>query len=211
MSESVHAFTSLFDDAVGDGAADGRVRLVWQQLREELVPPRVGTRVHELGVRLEREGLFERAGGYDTVYQGWGVEDDDLYSTLESLGTKQCRFQGSTASAIGHTDELRTRFYQTTRRVSHQVNHVYRYAKLDLMRMNRSLMPQEIRESMYSQIRSRFLQQHEESASRLDFDLGLPPVTIEAPDISRTLGRRPQTRIERRITYSVTWDDLKAE
>jgi len=158
-----------------------------------------------------RREAFERAEGYDTVYQGWGVEDDDLYDTLEFIGLKHRRFDGSAVAAIPHDDAMRTRFHDVSRRVSHQCNQIYRHTKLDLMRMNRSLMPRDLRESMYEQIRSKALQQHQLSSSGLEFDVVLPPIRIDAPDVSRTLGKRPQTRMARRVTYSVTWDDLKAE
>lgn len=161
-------------------------------------------------VICEREAC-QRAGGYDTVYQGWGVEDDDFYSALEFLGVKQRRFEGSTVSPLNHGNVLRTRYYDVDRRISHQCNQIYRLTKLDLMRLNRTLVPLEIRESIYDQVKSRVLRQHEAATSRLEFELILPPVMFDAPDVSNTLGRHPQTRMERRLSYSVNWDDLKAE
>ena len=42
---------------------------------------------------------FERVGGYDEVYRGWGEEDNDLYDVLQFIGLRTTIHAGSTAEA----------------------------------------------------------------------------------------------------------------
>src|SRR5262245_39656126 len=56
---------------------------------------------------------FERIGGYDQIYRGWGDEDLDVYCALEYIGLKRNTFPAGWLYHIPHGDDLR---------VKHQTN-----------------------------------------------------------------------------------------
>lgn len=162
-------------------------------------------------VFLERTA-FERAKGYDTSFQGWGVEDDDLYSTLEFLGYKQRKLDAKLVSEISHTNELRTRFHSTSKFKSHQINEAYRTIKLDLMRLNGNLLPDQMRQSLYDQIRTQILKSTDAGLNAVDVKLSFPTTVFAGPDPIDDLGRRPVTKIQRAFSYQLYWgDSLVAE
>jgi glycosyltransferase involved in cell wall biosynthesis len=98
-------------------------------------------------VRLED---FDRLGGYDEVMEGWSEEDRDLYDCLQVLGVRQEVFPSSLVTHLPHDDWLRTAHYDVKdRRVSRTVNQLYRYIKLDLMRLAEELMGREDRVHLY--------------------------------------------------------------
>lgn len=150
---------------------------------------------------------YERAGGYDTCFQGWGVEDDDLYSTLQFLGYKQRKLNAQLVSEIPHTNELRTRFHSTGKFKSHQINEAYRTIKLDLMRLNGNLLPDQMRQSLYDQIRTQILKGTEEGLNAVDIKLSFPATGFPGPDPIDDQGRRPVTKVQRTISYQLDWGE----
>jgi len=66
---------------------------------------------------------FERIGGYDEVYQGWGDEDKDVYQSLEFAGVRPRTFPVSQVQHLPHDDQARVRFYdQKDRLQSFSIN-----------------------------------------------------------------------------------------
>ena len=79
---------------------------------------------------------FERIGGYDEAYTGWGGEDDDLITFLALHGLSQVGFSAELLNEIPHSDEQRTLFCAIQDRwLQSQINQVYLNAKLDLFRL----------------------------------------------------------------------------
>ena len=151
---------------------------------------------------------FERTKGYDTNFHGWGVEDDDFYSTLEFFGYNLEKLSSKLLSEIDHTNDLRTRFYSTSKFKSHQINECYRVIKLDLMRINGNHVPAAVLEGLYQQIRSEILKTTEAGLNAVDIKLSFPPTTIHGPDPIDETGRRPMTKVRRGFTYQLNWELL---
>ena len=96
---------------------------------------------------------FERAGGYDEVYRGWGEEDNDLYDALQFLGLNQRSLPATLLKHLPHGDDERTRFYPVADRLlGHAVNRVYRIVKWDTARLGRELLTLDMRRALYSKI-----------------------------------------------------------
>jgi N-terminal domain of galactosyltransferase len=127
---------------------------------------------------------FERVGGYDEVYKGWGEEDDDLFDALRFHGVRREWFPGSLASHLPHGDDRRTRFYAIKdRRVSHTVNRIYRIVKWDVAGMWRRALPPEERARLYEEVA-----QHLAASPEEDLQFELRPIAM--PGGGSSLGRR---------------------
>jgi predicted glycosyltransferase involved in capsule biosynthesis len=57
---------------------------------------------------------FDAVGGYDEVFEGWGVEDVDFIERLLIGGLQQAPFPGELLRAIEHGETERTRFHEMT-------------------------------------------------------------------------------------------------
>ncbi len=96
---------------------------------------------------------FERIGGYDEVYQGWGDADLDFYAALETVGIKVDRFPSALLQHVPHDDEARTQFYEIKeRRLSLAINRLYRLVKFDLLRLTGKALPLQERKSLYGTV-----------------------------------------------------------
>jgi glycosyltransferase involved in cell wall biosynthesis len=96
---------------------------------------------------------FDRAGGYDEVYRGWGEEDNDLYDALQFLGLDPRPLPTPLMTHLAHGDDERTRFYPVAdRALGHAVNRVYRVLKWDTARLRRELLTPEMRRAMYDRV-----------------------------------------------------------
>jgi GT2 family glycosyltransferase len=96
---------------------------------------------------------FERVGGYDEVYRGWGEEDNDLYDALQFVGLEPRAIPASLLSHIPHGDAERTRFYSVADRLlGHAVNRVYRILKWDTARIRRELLTLDMRRPLYDKV-----------------------------------------------------------
>ena len=156
-------------------------------------------------VICQREA-FLKVGGYDTVYEGWGGEDDDYYALLEFAGIRGSSVDGSGLSEIPHPDEMRTRFHSDGKIRSHQRNQIYRMAKFDVMRLSRSFMPLELRQQIYTQIKARLAEHNAGDRLNLDIDIILPKSRIDYPMTEEASGQRAFTHIARKLHYSINWD-----
>lgn len=96
---------------------------------------------------------FERVGGYDEVYRGWGEEDNDLYDALGFVGLEQRSLPPALLRHLAHDDDVRTRFYPVADRLlGHAVNRVYRILKWDTARLQRELLNLETRRAIYAKV-----------------------------------------------------------
>ena len=75
--------------------------------------------------------VFEKLGGYDDVYRGWGGEDADLYRRLLAAGLPERNFPSEFLQAIHHDDALRVLHYELKDKRLHSALAIaYRDAKL---------------------------------------------------------------------------------
>lgn len=156
-------------------------------------------------VICEREAYL-KVDGYDTVYQGWGGEDDDFYALLEFAGCKPGGMDGRRLSEIPHNDEARTRFHADNKLKSHQRNQVYKSVKFDVMKLGGGFLPLPLREQMYEQIRSKLESHHKAGKSSLDMNIQLPPTVIRHPRDATGAQHAPVTRMARKLNYTVALD-----
>jgi hypothetical protein len=156
-------------------------------------------------VICERDA-FLKVGCYDTVYEGWGGEDDDFYALLDFAGIRAGSVDGRALSEIPHPDEMRTRFHAEGKKRSHQRNQLYRMAKFDLMRLNRRFMPLALRQQVYAQIKAKLEAQYALGKSEMEVEIVLPKAAIEFPVTEDDGGRRSFTSIGRKLHYAINWD-----
>ncbi len=112
---------------------------------------------HELmGTIFVRRCDFAELGGYDEVFQGWGVEDCELIDRLEAFGRHRDHFDGALTTCIRHDDELRTRHHANRDRyVNGLINGLYRWAKRDLRQQGVAL-ERPMLDQIYAQVRAGF-------------------------------------------------------
>lgn len=157
-------------------------------------------------VICERDA-FLKVGGYDSVYEGWGGEDDDFYALLDFAGMRASSVNGSFLSEIPHPDEMRTKYHAEGKKRSHQRNQLYRMAKFDLMRLSRSYMPRALRQKVYAQIKAKLETQYALGKSEMEVDIVLPKSMIEYPLTEEAAGQWAFTHIGRKLHYSISWDE----
>ncbi|MCZ2343215.1 MAG: polysaccharide pyruvyl transferase family protein [Bacteroidales bacterium] len=113
---------------------------------------------------------FDRVGGYDECYRGYGGEDRDLYQGLEQWKIRPGSFPAGCVAHIAHDDRRRTEHYdlqdiQTTM----MIGRVYRSIKYNLWtRLGRPLSIQD-RERLYNRVALALLTT--QPGNRLDFDI----------------------------------------
>ena len=119
---------------------------------------------------------FARSGGFDVVFRGWGWEELDLYDRLRVLGMTEGGIPGGLIRSIAHSDESRTRFYETKSiAVTYTINRIYSYAKIDWMKLNGTTLDIGQRQTLYNDVTravARLLQTGQETNLQLDFRKG---------------------------------------
>ncbi len=125
---------------------------------------------------------FERVGGYDETYAGWGSEDDDLIMFLLLHGVKQIGFPAALLSEIPHSDEQRTQFHMIKdRMVSHQINRMYFQVKLDLFRLSGTRLGRQEAIALYSGIQSELSTIGDKMGDGRTLNVTLPASLITSP------------------------------
>lgn len=101
---------------------------------------------------FQRE-LFEKVGGHDRVFRGWGEEDEDLLDALRFAGAHLVSFPAELIGHLDHGDDARTRFHETAeRRRTHMTNRLYRAAKWDWARLAGCVPAEPARERLWQQV-----------------------------------------------------------
>lgn len=96
---------------------------------------------------------FNRAGGYDEVYKGWGSEDDDMYAALDFVGSKAQDLSPNLMNHLPHSEESRVQYYDIkNREITKNINGIYRRVKFDIMLAINDFLPRGTRERMYEKI-----------------------------------------------------------
>lgn len=153
---------------------------------------------HELsGLVVCARADFQRIGGYDEVFQGWGTEDRDLYARLERAGCRRRQFSAPGVRALPHDDAQRTRFHAIPDRfVSLRINGMYFQIKHDLCRLSGLIdLPLQDRLSLYAKVRAMVLDRPAE-ACQIDAQLPARCDFMQPPDwrLRRTIRYRFEPR-----------------
>ena len=83
---------------------------------------------------------FERLGGYDETFRGWGGEDADLYRRLAFSGRSEASYPAHFVAPIRHADDERTRFHAVkSRELQALINETYSAMKYQLMTAQKML------------------------------------------------------------------------
>lgn len=75
------------------------------------------------GTFICERSAFERIGGYDEAFSGWGGEDSDMYKRLQAALMVRLGYPGMLVSAISHGDEDRTRYTNIKNILLHHIIH----------------------------------------------------------------------------------------
>ena len=79
------------------------------------------------GVLVVNATDYERSGGYDERFVGWGAEDFDMRCRLYfKLGLPFVEIPCGLASSISHSDESRVRFYPIKEKQASHIDNQYR-------------------------------------------------------------------------------------
>jgi len=117
---------------------------------------------------------FDGAGGYDERIQGWGCEDEELYSRFRLFGMTPATFPASLLGPIQHGDDLRVQFYRIKDwRVSHTVNWLYMRAKLDLMKLSGQHPSPQTLQLLYERVEA-CVRQAQQSGQEASLQIDLP-------------------------------------
>jgi glycosyltransferase involved in cell wall biosynthesis len=111
------------------------------------------------GTFLCERDAFDRIGGFDEVFRGWGGEDDDIYERLVLSGSREGSFPSDFLSAIRHDDRERVAFHAVKDKVGqHFRNRFYRTLKMQAMNFYRIKMelPLEMRQKIHRQVEAAF-------------------------------------------------------
>jgi glycosyltransferase involved in cell wall biosynthesis len=96
---------------------------------------------------------FERIGGYDEVFEGWGDEDNDIVSRLQFAGIRREDLPSALFECMEHDDALRVRYHRDGDfERNWAINDLYYAAKLDLMRQGVQL-DGKARAAIYADVR----------------------------------------------------------
>lgn len=105
------------------------------------------------GTFLCEKEAFDRVGGHDPVFHGWGEQDEDLVDALRFDGGSLVHYPANLITHLHHDDTKRTQFHdQKDRKVSHTVNRIYRSMKWDWSKVAGLVPPIEQRQLLHRQI-----------------------------------------------------------
>lgn len=109
------------------------------------------------GFVICRKAHFDKAGGYDEVFRGWGGEDKDLYDRLRLLGLRAIAIPATALTAIRHGDEFRALGQNdkggfSSKREAIAITQVYRNIKMDLQLLLQRPLEMTFREELFQLI-----------------------------------------------------------
>jgi hypothetical protein len=134
---------------------------------------------------------FERIGGYDEIYRGWGERDFDVFCALELAGIERRSFPSRLLRHIPHGEQSRVRFHDTKERhLVQSINRIYRFVKFDVVRATGAALSREVREDLYEKVAEKTRAAiHEGKPLGLVFDIPGGGATLRY-EIRGTRGRR---------------------
>ena len=144
---------------------------------------------------------FNRIGGYDEAFGGWGGEDDDLDRRLKMAGCRQAAFDGRLITEISHGDDLRMQHYQIKNKSwQHRINNFYLYVKGDLLRLYRDGLPADAWQSIFKEIEASVLKADRANLPHAEINVNLPTIWIQPPPVEGRVEGWPLLRV---LTYRV--------
>ncbi len=144
---------------------------------------------------------YQRVGGYDEIYRGWGTEDDDIYEMLQIRGVKRAAFSASLISEIPHPDEMRTRFHSVDMVMSHRINQYYKHIKFDAMQLLQGTLPEHFRRTIYNLVEQRVMALQADRKASATVNINLPAYLLSPPPADRSYTRVETALISRRLQY----------
>ncbi|CAL92645.1 Glycosyltransferase [Azoarcus olearius] len=145
--------------------ADIRIQPGWVEwMRQRLVPGHFyraaadakGKRDGEtFGTVICERAAFERIGGYDEAFRGWGGEDTDLYARLAAQpGLREAGYPAHFVEPIPHDDGERTQFHEVKRKDTQgRINVAYIRIKQQLLAHHVDALSIEVRRALMEQIK----------------------------------------------------------
>ena len=146
---------------------------------------------------------FNRIGGYDELFEGWGSEDLDLYWRLRRSGCQQAPLSLPGTSAIAHPDALRTQHHAITNRaLAQRINMLYFQVKTDLARLTDAVeIPLADRQAVRAKVQEILLASPNRNTV---FDVTLPWTTDSPHPAGWQLRRTMQFLFEPNATISTS-------
>lgn len=147
---------------------------------------------------------FQRVGGYDEIYEGYGASPEDLYLRLAHAGSVERRFPAALISSLPNSESERTAHYATKNRWWQQrVNALYLVAKLDLMKLLRTDLTGSQKSAIYAQAKVAIEQARSAGANAATLDVALDD------DITRTMSIL--FHLKRQLRYSIRWENSASD
>ena len=141
-----------------------------------------------------RKAHFEKAGGYDEVFRGWGGEDKDFYDRLRLLGLRAAAIPSTALTPIPHGDDMRALGANdaggfSSRREAVALTQVYRNIKMDLLALLQRPLEKTFREQLFQLILTHNAKAVEarQAEFRLRVDVPLAPARNTYARSKRTL------------------------
>ena len=155
-------------------------------------------RVRELhGFVICSKESFEKIGGYDEAFRGWGSEDFDLYERLLAAGLARASVPDHALTGIKHGDEERQfgkndPTYKTLIQAL-VVGEVYRIVKMDMTKLMGKEPRLEFRKRLFDQIREFYNKAASSKQESFVFHMDVPIEQI----------RNTFSKSNRRLSYQV--------
>lgn len=133
------------------------------------------------GIILTPRFAFEKVGGYDTHFIGWGGEDEELNWRLSRLGIRIEKYPSALFDLIPHSDALRTEFQPVQNRAFSKIlNKIYFKIKRALLQRDEYKNLDELPYDLRSQLRSTIEAQLESLAEQKKGSVHTAQITFES-------------------------------
>ncbi len=134
-----------------------------------------------MGTVLISREVFESVEGYDDAFEGWGMEDADMYLRLKKAGIRLESYAAELLTSIPHTNQQRTENAVIHNlQLAWNVNRLYMEAKYALGRMLGRPLGLDDRRSLYTEVRRQVVAGVGQDKIRLEYSLGLEPRVTNA-------------------------------
>lgn len=149
------------------------------------------------GFLCVKRDIFEKIGGYDEAFKGWGGEDIDIRFRLKNAGYKFSPIKQTMITSIPHGDELRQinarhPSEKLSRNMALQASQLYMHIKIDISN-NFNEPPLEVRSNIFNACAAE-IKRASETNTNASISVNLPQKSIS----------RFSSRINKKIIYEVT-------
>ncbi len=144
--------------------------------------------------------LFDRVEGYDEAIKHWGGVDTALYNVLSFIGARNESYDGKLIEAVQHSDEERLVFTNLRDvNFAKQLATIYEICKLDIMRIEQTLLDLEFRITLRQTTHNALVQMIESSSKTTKFSIELPSKTLVRP----SLGKKITPTVKRTLSFEI--------